>query len=284
MPLLGAYAAKQCPYRLFREYDPTEPAVPAPPDDSLQQLFDDGIAFEVDIVEEILDLHPGDAVAIPGRDEADHDHRRALTDAALAAGTPIILGALMQPDVAGRRMAEIDLLVATGRTTGAGKAEYRAIDVKSHRCTVNDPDGEASGQMATSTTCGCSVTLTRSLGWLRSTGRTTASSSPTTTGCCRRTDTPTRTSPMSRCGARSSGWNASSPGTTSHARPSPRSRRRSTPTVPATCRSRSIDAIAAPNVRHSTGTTSNSGFASASSTPQSDARAETRIRWCCPCP
>ncbi len=138
--LLGAYAAKQCPYRLFREYDPTEPAVPAPPDDSLQQLFDDGIAFEAEIVREISALHPGDVVAIPGRDEADHDRRRALTDAALAAGTPIILGALMQPDLAGRRMAEIDLLVGTGRTTAHGKAEYRAVDVKSHRCTVNDPD------------------------------------------------------------------------------------------------------------------------------------------------
>ena len=140
--LLGAYAAKQCPYRLFREYDPTEPAVPAPPDDSLQQLFDDGIAFEAEIAGEVLALHPDDAVAIPGRDEADHDHRRMLTDAALAAGTPIILGALMQPDVAGRRMAEIDLLVGTGRTTAQGKPEYRAVDVKSHRCTVNDPDGE----------------------------------------------------------------------------------------------------------------------------------------------
>lgn len=139
-PLLGAYAAKQCPYRLFREYDPTEPAVPAPPDDSLQQLFDDGIAFEADIVAEILALHPGDAVAIPGRDRADHEHRRSLTDAALAAGAPIILGALMQPDVAGRRMAEIDLLVGTGRTTAAGRAEYRAVDVKSHRCTVDDAE------------------------------------------------------------------------------------------------------------------------------------------------
>ena len=141
--LLGAYAAKQCPYRLFREHDPTEPAVPAPPDDSLQQLFDDGIAFEADIVEEILALHPGDAVAIPGRDEADHDRRRALTDVALAAGTPIILGALMQPDDAGRRMAEIDLLVGTGRTTRVGKPEYRAVDVKSHRCTKNDPDTQS---------------------------------------------------------------------------------------------------------------------------------------------
>lgn len=137
--MFGAYAAKQCPYRIWREHDPTETAQAAPADDALQQLFDVGISFEAEIVEQILELHPGEAVAIPGRDEADHDHRRALTDAALAAGTPLILGALMQPDVDGRRLAEIDLLIATGALTGAGSAEYRAVDVKSHRCTANAP-------------------------------------------------------------------------------------------------------------------------------------------------
>lgn len=137
-PMLGAYAAKQCPYRTWREHDPTETAEAAPADDALQQLFDEGISFEVAIVAEILALHPGRAIAIPGRDEADHEHRRALTDRALADATPLILGALMQPDVDGRRLAEIDLLVATGRQTVAGKPEYRAVDVKSHRCTIND--------------------------------------------------------------------------------------------------------------------------------------------------
>jgi RNase_H superfamily len=135
--LLGAYAAKQCPYRLFREHDPTEDAVVAPPDDALQQLFDDGIVFEAGIVRRILAIHGANAVAIPSREKADHEHRRALTDAALAARTPIILGALMHHDVVGRRLGEIDILVATGKITTAGKAEYRPIDVKSHRCTTN---------------------------------------------------------------------------------------------------------------------------------------------------
>ncbi|NND74687.1 MAG: TM0106 family RecB-like putative nuclease [Ilumatobacter sp.] len=136
VPLLGAYAAKQCPYRLFREHDPTEAAVPAPPDDALQELFDDGIAFEASIGEELVELH-GDAVAvIPGRSEAEPDERRALTDAALAAGTPIILGALMQRDTTGRRLGEIDVLLRVGD-------RYRPIDVKHHRCTTNaDEDSD----------------------------------------------------------------------------------------------------------------------------------------------
>lgn len=143
-PLLGAYAAKQCPVRLFRQYDPTETAVAAPPDDDLQQLFDDGISFEADVVAEIVSLHEADQVeVIPGRDELDHDTRRDLTRAALERATPIICGALMEPDLDARRLGEIDILVATGRTvTASGQPEYRAIDVKSHRCTIDldDPD------------------------------------------------------------------------------------------------------------------------------------------------
>lgn len=138
-PLLGAYAAKQCPVRLFRQYDPTETAVAAAPDDDLQRLFDDGIAFEDTIVTEIVSLHRrGDVVVIPGRDELDHEARRELTRQALDAATPVICGALMPPDLDARRLGEIDVLVATGTTVSAsGKAEYRAIDVKSHRCTSN---------------------------------------------------------------------------------------------------------------------------------------------------
>ena len=143
-PLLGAYAAKQCPVRLFRQYDPTETAVAAIPDDDLQQLFDDGIAFEDTMVAEIVRLHdPGHVVVIPGRDELDHEARRVLTREALEASARIICGALMEPDLDARRLGEIDVLVATGRTVStSGKPEYRAIDVKSHRCTSNlaDPD------------------------------------------------------------------------------------------------------------------------------------------------
>ena len=138
-PLLGAYAAKQCPVRLFRQYDPTESAVAVAPDDDLQQLFDDGIAFEDTVVAELVELRgPGEVVVIPGRDELDHDARRELTREALDASAPVICGALMEPDLDARRLGEIDVLVATGRTiAGSGKPEYRAIDVKSHRCTSN---------------------------------------------------------------------------------------------------------------------------------------------------
>lgn len=144
-PLLGAYAAKQCPVRLFRQYDPTETAVAADPDADLQQLFDDGIAFEADVVAEIAALHgDDDVVVVPGRDELHHEARRILTRRALDASAPVICGALMAPDPRSRRLGEIDILIATGRTvSGSGRAEYQAIDVKSHRCTTNLPDDVA---------------------------------------------------------------------------------------------------------------------------------------------
>ena len=140
--MLGAYAAKQCPFRLFRENDPTEPAVAAEPDEALQELFDDGITFEADIVAELVEQFGANVCEVPARGAASHDERRAITDTALAAGTPIILGALMQPDVDAGRLGEIDLLLASGDVMPSGAAVYLAIDVKSHRCTSNLGDGD----------------------------------------------------------------------------------------------------------------------------------------------
>ncbi len=74
-----------------------------------------------------------DVCDVPTRADATHHQRRAITDAALAAGTPIILGALMQPDVDAGRLGEIDLLLASGDVMPSGAAVYLPIDVKSPR-------------------------------------------------------------------------------------------------------------------------------------------------------
>ena len=84
--LQGAYAARQCPVRLFRERDPFETAEPAPPDDALQTLFDEGRAFETEIVDQLADLHGSDLVQIPGRDDESGKRRAALRAAALRDG------------------------------------------------------------------------------------------------------------------------------------------------------------------------------------------------------
>ena len=102
--LHGAYVARQCPVRLFRERDPFETAEPAPPDDALQTLFDEGHAFETEIVNRLAQLHGADLVQIPGRDDESGEHRAALTAAALRDGVQFIAGALLEPDAPGRRL------------------------------------------------------------------------------------------------------------------------------------------------------------------------------------
>ena len=134
--LHGAYVARQCPVRLFRERDPFETAEAAPPDDALQALFDAGHAFETEIVDRLAQLHGADLVQIPGRDEESGEDRAALTAAALRDGARFIAGALLEPDVLGRRLSEVDLLVRVDRDASAsGPVSYWPVDIKNHRAT-----------------------------------------------------------------------------------------------------------------------------------------------------
>ena len=49
LPLLGGYAAKQCPRRVHNDNDPTVPQVEYVVPDELQARFDAGIAFEAKV-------------------------------------------------------------------------------------------------------------------------------------------------------------------------------------------------------------------------------------------
>ena len=99
--LHGTYLARQRPVRLLRERDPFETAEPAPPDDALQTLFDEGHAFETEPVNRLAQLHGADLAQIPGRDDESGEHRAALTAAALRDGVGFIAGALLEPDAPG---------------------------------------------------------------------------------------------------------------------------------------------------------------------------------------
>ena len=77
--LHGAYVARQCPVRLFRERDPFETAVAAPMDDAFQALLDAGLAFEKEIVDQLARLHGADLSQIPSRDDESAERRATLT-------------------------------------------------------------------------------------------------------------------------------------------------------------------------------------------------------------
>lgn len=122
--------------RLFRERDPFETAVAAPIDDALQALFDAGLAFEREIVDRLAQLHGVHLVQIPGRNEESAERRAALTAEALRDGVRFITGALLAPDVSGRRRSEVDLLVRVDRDApSSGPVSYWPVDVKNHRAT-----------------------------------------------------------------------------------------------------------------------------------------------------
>ena len=130
VPLQGGYVAKQCPVRA--QNDAIVPAVPVEAEPFLQRRFDQGNAFEADVVTELLDGQPATVVVEGGGDDAE-----AATLAAMRQGAPLVLNGRLA-DPAGRRVGKPDLLVAA---CGGG---YRAVDVKWHiTLDVSKPNGKS---------------------------------------------------------------------------------------------------------------------------------------------
>ena len=130
VPLQGGYVAKRCPVRA--QNDALLPSEAAPPDPFAERLIARGVAFQTEVVAEILRLNP-EAVTVEG---PDGEARAAMTAAALADGASPVVSARLPEDAAGRRVGTPDLLVA------AAAGGYRAIDVKSHQ-TLEVSEGRA---------------------------------------------------------------------------------------------------------------------------------------------
>jgi predicted RecB family nuclease len=122
--LLGGYAAKQCPVRTHNNFSPLVPRpewVPAP---ELQAMFDAGVQFEAEVFAELIRIHPDTAELI---DPGLRKHAAiAATFAAMASGTPLVLGGWLPDDTAGGRSGRPDVLVRVG-------GGYLPADVKHHK-------------------------------------------------------------------------------------------------------------------------------------------------------
>lgn len=129
--LHGAYAARQCPVRLFRDRDRFETASPTPPDAALQALFDQGHAFEAEVLGSLSDVFGDELVLIPRRGESSWDERVGATTASMENGARVIAGALLPDDVDGRRRSEVDLLWRVDRA--GQRPVFRPVDIKNHR-------------------------------------------------------------------------------------------------------------------------------------------------------
>ena len=84
VPLQGAYVARQCPVRA--QNDAIRPGEPLPPDAAQQRRFDQGNAFESEVIAELLASEPAAVVVAGGGTTAE-----AATVAAMQGGAPLIL-------------------------------------------------------------------------------------------------------------------------------------------------------------------------------------------------
>ncbi|MFC6704740.1 ribonuclease H-like domain-containing protein [Flexivirga alba] len=122
---LGGYPAKKCPRVVHNENAPGTVAVELPVPAHLQILFDEGRAFQDEVVEVLRDVLGGGGTFL------DADASWAATiDATLTAmgrGDPAIVGGRL-PDIAARRGAP-DLLVRAG---AEDRPSYLPVDIKHH--------------------------------------------------------------------------------------------------------------------------------------------------------
>jgi hypothetical protein len=134
--LHGAYVARQCPVRVFRDRDPFETALGAEADAALQALFDEGNEFEAMVVDALANTYGDDLVRIATRDADSPEARVEATTAAMQQGARFIAGALLEHDPVGRRLSEVDLLMRVPDSgDGPPEPRYWPIDIKHHRAT-----------------------------------------------------------------------------------------------------------------------------------------------------
>ncbi|MHB1533104.1 MAG: hypothetical protein ACYC1D_00520, partial [Acidimicrobiales bacterium] len=119
----GGYLAKRCPVRA--QLDVLEPCEALPVSPVVERRLARGRQFEAETLAALVALHP-EAVVISGEDSRQDGERATLH--AMSAGARLIVGGILPPDLAGRRVGAADLLVRAASGVG-----YRAVDVKCHR-------------------------------------------------------------------------------------------------------------------------------------------------------
>ncbi|SDF40525.1 RecB family nuclease, putative, TM0106 family [Blastococcus fimeti] len=138
--LLGGYAAKRCPRATHNEYDEGVLAEPWEPDPDVQQLFDEGRAFEDDVVAALLVATP-DSVDLRPYEQDKRTHI-AETMRHLAAGTGLLVGGRLPDDLPGGRIGKPDLLIRA-EDRPDGRPGYHVGDIKHHLTLQRQPDAEA---------------------------------------------------------------------------------------------------------------------------------------------
>ena len=131
---LDAYAARSCPVKTHNAFHPGMSLPPA--DEGLREVFHGGIAFQAEVVTQLLSGFDGsvfDGRGLTERSSAEQE--RAALDA-MASGIDVLIGPLLPRDLVAHRSGRPDLLL---RDPAGG---YHPAEIKSHR--VSDPRGGGS--------------------------------------------------------------------------------------------------------------------------------------------
>lgn len=130
--LLDSYAARSCAVKTHNTFDRTLAGLDAEPDESLAELFDGGLTYRHQVLDRLVQACAEPVLDL--RELAGHPGRvriGAVTEA-VAAGLPVIIGATLPPDTAGRRLGSPDVLVR-GADRADGRPGYHPVEVKWHK-------------------------------------------------------------------------------------------------------------------------------------------------------
>jgi hypothetical protein len=135
---LGSRAALQCARRAHNDFDPTLSALELkeiPPNRWAEQ----GLEFEIRVVELIKDLNRSDVVDLRNRAQPE---AITATTAAMAERTAVVIGGALPDHAGSHRTGRPDLLVYVGDRDD-GRAGYAPVEIKSHRVTKESSRGGA---------------------------------------------------------------------------------------------------------------------------------------------
>ena len=130
--LLDAYAARSCPVKTQNTYDPTVQTLPGPVDESLQELFDGGTAFETDVLDRLVRSCTGAVIDLRELAGEPWPVRVAACRQAMATGPMVIIAGALPADEVGHRRGLADVWIRGGDQAD-GRPGYRAVEVKWHK-------------------------------------------------------------------------------------------------------------------------------------------------------
>jgi predicted RecB family nuclease len=136
--LLGAYAARSCPVKTHNAFDRTIAARTWQPDDSLAELFEGGLQFELEVLDRLATEFTGALVDLRGWSDRSVADRTSACVAAMQSGAEVIVGGLLPVDVAGHRSGQPDALVR-GADQPDGTPGYHPVEVKWHKVIERRP-------------------------------------------------------------------------------------------------------------------------------------------------